>query len=43
MKWIGAGLLVLVSMVLMWRNRVNIIRNQKMMIANNSTINLTQE
>lgn len=28
-KWVGAGVLVLISCILMWRNRVNIIRNQK--------------
>lgn len=36
LKWIGAGLLVLGTMVMMWWNRVLIIRNQKAMIAANS-------
>lgn len=33
LKWIGASLLVLVTMFMMWRNRVNIIRNRDAMIA----------
>lgn len=36
MKWIFSSLLVLGTMVLMWRNRVLIIRNQRAMIADNS-------
>lgn len=36
LKWIGAGLLVLLSMGMMWWNRVHIIRNQKAMITDNS-------
>lgn len=37
LKWIGAGLLVIGTMAMMWWNRMLIIRNQKAMIANNST------
>ena len=37
LKYIGAGILVLISAVMMWWNRVLIIRNQKAMIAANST------
>lgn len=37
LKWIGAGILVVITMGMMWWNRVNIIRNQKAMIASNST------
>lgn len=37
LKWIGAGLLVLLTMGMMWWNRVHIIRNQKLMIEKNST------
>lgn len=37
LKWIGSGLLVLVTMGMMWWNRVHIIRNQKAMIEKNST------
>lgn len=36
LKWIGSGLLVILSMGMMWWNRVRIIRNQKEMIARNS-------
>ena len=36
LKWIGAGLLVLLSCGLMWWNRVLIIRNQKAMVAKDS-------
>ena len=36
LKWIGSGLLVVVTMGMMWWNRVHIIRNQKAMIAKNS-------
>lgn len=36
LKWIGASILVIGSMSLMWWNRVLIIRNQKAMIAANS-------
>ncbi|MDE6650843.1 MAG: PTS sugar transporter subunit IIC [Paramuribaculum sp.] len=32
LKWIGAGVLVLTTMVMMWWNRVHIIRNQQAMI-----------
>lgn len=37
LKWIGSGLLVLVTMGMMLWNRVHIIRNQKAMIEKNST------
>ena len=37
LKWIGSGALVLLSMGLMWWNRVRIIRNQKLVIANKSS------
>lgn len=36
LKWIGAGLLVILSMGMMWWNRVHIIRNRKAMVAANS-------
>lgn len=36
LKWIGAGLLVILSMGTMWWNRVHIIRNRKAMVAANS-------
>ncbi|MDE5820889.1 MAG: PTS sugar transporter subunit IIC [Paramuribaculum sp.] len=36
LKWIGAGALVLITMVMMWWNRVHIIRNQQAMIEANS-------
>ncbi len=36
LKWVGAGILVVLTMVMMWWNRVHIIRNQKEMIAKNS-------
>ncbi len=36
LKWIGTGLLVLLSMGMMWWNRVHIIRNRKAMVAANS-------
>ena len=36
LKWIGSGLLVVITMGMMWWNRVNIIRNQKAMIAKGS-------
>ncbi len=36
LKWIGSGLLVILSMGMMWWNRVRIIRNQNEMIARNS-------
>ena len=36
LKWIGAGLLVIITMVMMWWNRVNIIRNQRAMVAADS-------
>ena len=37
LKWIGSGILVVGTMALMWWNRVNIIRNQKLMAAKGST------
>ncbi len=37
LKWIGAGILVVITMGMMWWNRVQIIRNQKLMIERNST------
>lgn len=36
LKWIGSGILVLGTMILMWWNRVLIIRNQKAMVAADS-------
>ena len=36
-KWVGAGVLVLLTMGMMWWNRIHIIRNQKAMEAANST------
>lgn len=36
LKWIGAGILVLISCGLMWLNRVLIIRNRKAMVAKDS-------
>ena len=36
LRWIGAGILVVLTMAMMWWNRVHIIRNQKAMIAANS-------
>lgn len=33
LKWIGSGALVLITMGMMWWNRVHIIRNQKKMVA----------
>ena len=37
LRWIGAGILVVLTMGMMWWNRVHIIRNQNEMIADNST------
>lgn len=37
LRWIGAGILVLLTMGMMWWNRVHIIRNQRLMIEKNST------
>lgn len=37
LKWIGSGILVAVTMAMMWWNRVHIIRNQRAMIEKNST------
>lgn len=36
LKWIGAGLLVIISCAMMWWNRVHIIRNQRDMIRRDS-------
>ena len=36
LKWVGAGMLILVTMIMMWWNRMYIIRNQKAMIAADS-------
>lgn len=36
LKWIGAGMLILVTMIMMWWNRMHIIRNQKAMVAADS-------
>lgn len=36
LKWVGAGMLILVTMIMMWWNRMHIIRNQKAMIAADS-------
>lgn len=36
LKWVGAGMLVLVTMAMMWWNRVHIVRNQKAMVAADS-------
>lgn len=32
LRWIGSGILVVLTMAMMWWNRVHIIRNQKAMI-----------
>lgn len=37
LKYVGAGILVLATMGLMWWNRVHILRNEKAMIAKGST------
>ncbi|MDE6325312.1 MAG: PTS sugar transporter subunit IIC, partial [Duncaniella sp.] len=37
LKWVGSAILVLVTMAMMWWNRVHIIRNQKAMTEKNST------
>ena len=37
LKWIGSGILVLITMGMMWWNRVLIIRNQRAMVAKDST------
>lgn len=39
LKWIGSGLLVLLTMGMMWWNRIQILRNRRKMIAENSTEN----
>ena len=36
LKWLGAGILVVLTSGMMWWNRVHIIRNQKAMAADNS-------
>ena len=37
LKWIGAGLLIAITMGMMWWNRIHIIRNQRAMIEKDST------
>ncbi len=37
LKWVGAGILVLISMGMMWWNRMLIVKNQKLMVEKNST------
>lgn len=37
LRWIGSGLLVVLTMGMMWWNRVHILRNQKEMAEKNST------
>ena len=37
LKWIGSGILVLITCVMMWWNRVHILRNQQAMAEANST------
>ena len=43
LKWIGAGILVLVTLALMVWNRVNILRNQKAMVAKDADTLQTME
>ncbi len=43
LKWIGAGMLVLLSMGMMWWNRVHIIRNRKAMTSADSDKIQTEE
>lgn len=43
LKWIGSGLLVLLTCGMMWWNRVHIIRNQQAMIAKNADTIQTEE
>ncbi len=43
LKWIGAGILVLVTLALMIWNRVNILRNQKAMVAKDADTLQTME
>ena len=43
LKWIGAGILVLLTMGMMWWNRVHIIRNQRAMIAEDTDKIVTNE
>lgn len=43
LKWVGAGVLVLISAAMMWWNRVNILRNQKKMVEENATTLQTTE
>lgn len=42
-RWVGAGVLVLVCMGMMWWNRVNILRNQQAMIEKGATTLQTNE
>lgn len=37
LKWIGSGLLVLLTMGMIWWNRIHILRNERAMIAKDST------
>ena len=43
LRWIGAGILVIITMGMMWWNRVHIIRNQQAMIAADSDKIQTEE
>ena len=36
LKWVGASLMVLITMAMMWWNRVHILRNRREMIQKNS-------
>lgn len=36
LKWIGAGILIVIACAMMWWNRVHIIRNQREMVKDNS-------
>ncbi len=37
LRWVGAGILVVATMAMVWWNRVLIIRNEKAMISSGST------
>lgn len=37
LRWVGAGILVIATMGLIWWNRIHILRNERAMIAANST------
>ena len=43
LKWFGAGVLVLITGVMMWWNRVNILRNRKEMAEKGATTIQTTE